>query len=153
MVGYTGGKVRLAPKITKHLEKDLQELNCKGVYPIYWEPFFGAGSVMASLDTGKVLLPVGSDINKGLMRLWRDDEVMPSTVSKEDYYAVKAVDKHRDFETALGAFVGILCSYEGMPVINQVLIMLISNGVVYRNYEKFFVRRMYFLSAAIIETC
>lgn len=113
MVRYTGGKVRLAPKITKHLEKDLQELNCKGVYPIYWEPFFGAGSVMASLDTGKVLLPVGSDINKGLMRLWRDDEVMPSTVSKEDYYAVKAVDKHRDFETALGAFVGILCSYGG----------------------------------------
>lgn len=104
---YFGGKHRIAPVLAEFLTSEMERLKLD----TFLDAFCGSCSVVSRIPA--TYTRVANDGNVGLVRLLqavRDGrtEEFPDHVTEEEYQRLKG-----DVDTALGAFVGIGCSYAG----------------------------------------
>ena len=105
---YLGGKIRLGREIAEVLMRYAPPGTVNG----YLEPFCGALGV--TLHMVEHYNCVVSDINKDLIMLWKEVKSgkfeYPTRVSKETWLRYK----HSKSPSAMRAFIGFGCSYNGM---------------------------------------
>jgi DNA adenine methylase len=101
---YMGGKARIARRLVETMQSH------RTTQTGYAEPFVGGGSVF-SLMAPTFTYAVGGDVIPDLVLMWNAVArgwVPPETVTREDYYRVKAQPP-----SALRGFVGFGCSFGG----------------------------------------
>jgi len=100
---YLGGKARIAKRVTSFLNE------VRGQDQPYWEPFVGAGWILASVPGNT---RYASDFSLPLISMWKalqNGWVPPTHVSEEEYASAKLLPD----TDPLKAFIGFGCSFSG----------------------------------------
>lgn len=100
---YLGGKSRTAKQIGAYLN------TIRKLGQVYWEPFVGAGWVLAQIVGGE---RYASDANAALIEMWKalqNGWIPPDKVTESEYKKAKA----GEYSPELTAFIGFACSFGG----------------------------------------